>query len=56
MSLQGGMKATIWNDFFQMCIISVGLVIIIALGMADFSGIANVWDINEAGGRIRFDV
>ena len=52
---QGGMKATIWNDFCQMLIVVVGLLCVIVLGAIKVGGMDDAWKVNEAGGRIVFD-
>lgn len=49
------MKATIWNDFLQMIVILVGLLVIICLGAEEQNGMNSVWQENEDGGRIIFD-
>jgi len=49
------MKATIWNDFIQMIIIVVGLLVIICLGAEEQGGMNKVWAENEDGERIIFD-
>jgi Na+(H+)/acetate symporter ActP len=51
--LQGGMKATIWNDFIQMIVIIIGLILLIILGAIEVNG--NFWKIADQGGRIEFD-
>jgi len=52
---QGGMKATIWNDFCQMIVITAGLIVIIVFGLIEIGGFGPMWDINVKGGRIKFD-
>ena len=47
------MKATIWNDFIQMLVLSVGLIILLIMGSIETNG--NFWAIAYAGGRIEFD-
>jgi hypothetical protein len=47
------MKATIWNDFAQMIVIGVGLIILIILGSIKVGN--SMWDICYDGGRIEFD-
>jgi SSS family transporter len=52
-TVAGGMKATIWNDFIQMIVIVVGLLVLIIVGAIRLDG--NFWDINDEFGRIEFD-
>ena len=52
----GGIKGVIWTDVFQTLIMFVGLVAVIGKGVYDVDGLANMWRINERGGRLNFFV
>jgi Na+/proline symporter len=49
----GGIKAVIWTDFYQTIIMIASLVIIVAKGLYDIGGFANMWQINLYGGRLQ---
>jgi Na+/proline symporter len=51
----GGIKAVIWTDLFQAVIMfsSVG-VIVVKGAFFDSGGLTNLWQVNEAGGRLNF--
>ena len=53
-TFQGGMRATVWNDAFQMVIVLTGLTLLLALGVDSLGGLGNVLDIADRGGRITF--
>lgn len=40
-SFQGGMKAVIWGDVIQMCILFFGIVICLAYGLSELGGVSN---------------
>ncbi|XP_022090973.1 sodium-coupled monocarboxylate transporter 1-like isoform X2 [Acanthaster planci] len=50
----GGMKAVLWTDVFQVCIMISGFLALIIAGSMRLGGITNVWNIAEEGGRIDF--
>ncbi|XP_022090123.1 sodium-coupled monocarboxylate transporter 1-like [Acanthaster planci] len=50
----GGMKAVLWTDVFQTCLMMAGFLAIIIEGTIRLGGIGNVWQIAEEGGRIDF--
>ena len=50
----GGMRATVWNDAFQMTIVLTGFTLLLALGANSLGGLGNVLDIADQGGRITF--
>ena len=52
--VQGGMKAVMWTDSFQICMMFAGLIAVLVKGSLDNDGFANVWRINDEGGRIEF--
>ena len=48
------MKAVMWTDSFQICMMFAGLIAVLVKGSIDNDGFANVWRINQEGGRIEF--
>ena len=48
------MKAVLWTDVFQGCVMMAGFLAIIVEGTIRLDGIGNVWQIAEKGGRIDF--
>ena len=53
-SLQGGMKAVIWNDVFQALVMLGGLVAVVIKGSEKVGGFGHVWDLLEKGDRLKF--
>lgn len=51
----GGMKATIWNDFFQMLVIAAGLIIIVIFGAIEAGGATAVYNSCKEGGRLNLN-
>ena len=49
------MKAVMWTDSFQICMMFAGLFAVIIQGAIIHGGFANIWEINNRGGRIIFD-
>ena len=49
------MKATVWNDFMQMIIIALTLILVIIFGLVKGGGFGEVWSISDEGGRIIFN-
>ena len=52
--LQGGMKAVMWTDTFQIVIMFGGLFAVIIKGSIDHEGFGNIWQFMEKGERINF--
>ncbi|XP_038057834.1 sodium-coupled monocarboxylate transporter 1-like [Patiria miniata] len=50
----GGMKAVLWTDVFQMCVMMAGFLAIIIEGSLRLGGFQQVWKIAEEGERIDF--
>ncbi|XP_063968479.1 sodium-coupled monocarboxylate transporter 1-like [Lytechinus pictus] len=48
----GGLKAVIWTDVFQMCIMVAGLLAVIIKGSIDLGGFSNVLRIVDKGNRL----
>ncbi|XP_033645280.1 sodium-coupled monocarboxylate transporter 1-like [Asterias rubens] len=48
----GGMKAVLWTDVFQTCVMMAGFLAIIIEGSSRLGGFGRVWTIAEEGGRI----
>lgn len=44
----------VWTDTFQTFIVMAGLIAIIAQGSIELGGFGEVWEIANAGGRIKF--
>ena len=51
--LQGGMKAVMWTDAFQIVIMFVGLLAVLIQGSIDY-GFGNIWKDMEEGGRVKW--
>ncbi|KAJ8021575.1 Sodium-coupled monocarboxylate transporter 1 [Holothuria leucospilota] len=56
----GGLKAVLWTDVFQVCIMMSGLLAVIIEGSIKLGGLREAWNIAESRGRIdlwdfRFD-
>ena len=52
-SLQGGLKAVVWTDAFQMLIIFAGLVSLIIGGTLAVGDVTTVWDRVHEGQRVQ---
>ncbi len=52
--LQGGMKAVMWTDVFQICMMFAGLIAVLIRGSQDQGGFSKIVDIMEEGERIEF--
>ncbi|XP_062886714.1 sodium-coupled monocarboxylate transporter 1-like [Mobula hypostoma] len=50
----GGIKAVVWTDVFQLCIMIIGLLTVLIQGSIHFGGFEKIWNIAENGGRINF--
>lgn len=50
---QGGMKAVVWTDTFQVVIMFVGLFAILAQGAADHGGFNEIFNDMKLGGRMQ---
>lgn len=53
--LQGGLKAVLWTDTFQMTIVIIGIIVLLVAGAQDAGGFSKVWDIASENGRLEFD-
>ena len=51
---QGGMKAVMWTDVFQIFIMFAGLIAILIKGSAELGGFDNVWKYMKDGERVQF--
>ena len=49
---QGGMKAVVWTDTMQVCIMIAGVLAVIIKGSIDVGGIDEVWRRGVEGNRI----
>ncbi|XP_066266079.1 sodium-coupled monocarboxylate transporter 1-like isoform X1 [Branchiostoma lanceolatum] len=50
----GGMKAVLWTDTFQVCVMIAGFLAVIIQGCLQLGGISEVWEVNRQGGRLEF--
>ncbi|CAF3645713.1 unnamed protein product [Rotaria socialis] len=50
----GGMKAVIWTDVVQTCVMFIGIILSIIFGFIDVGGISKVFRIANEGHRINF--
>ncbi|XP_059804250.1 sodium-coupled monocarboxylate transporter 1-like [Hypanus sabinus] len=48
----GGIKAVVWTDVFQICIMLAGLLALMIQGLIHSGGFGKVWKIAEEGGRL----
>ena len=48
------MKAVLWTDVFQVCIMFAGFLAVIIEGCRRLGGMKAMWKICEEGGRIDF--
>ncbi len=51
---QGGMKAVMWTDVFQICMMFAGLIAVLIRGSQDQGGFDKIWKLMEDGERIEF--
>jgi len=52
---QGGLKAVVWTDAFQIALFFGSLVILFIIGTVKVGGFAPVFEAASRGGRIIFD-
>ncbi|XP_067859972.1 sodium-coupled monocarboxylate transporter 1-like isoform X1 [Heptranchias perlo] len=50
----GGIKAVVWTDVFQICVMVAGLLAVLIQGLIQVGGLGKTWRIAESGGRINF--
>ncbi|CAB3364425.1 Hypothetical predicted protein [Cloeon dipterum] len=50
----GGMRAVVWTDALQTVVMVSAMIFVMVLGAAKLGGWGQVWEINEAGGRLQF--
>jgi len=50
----GGLKAVVWTDVFQVCVMSIGFVAILIRGSNLVGGFSKAWSIGYKGGRVDF--
>ena len=53
--MKGGIKAVVWTDAVQMCILLVGLTALAVMGCVRAGGGEAVWRIAVDTGRINYD-
>ena len=54
-TLQGGMKAVLFTDSFQVGMMFAGLIAILIQGNVELGGFEEAWKKAEEGGRVEFD-
>ncbi|XP_072339869.1 sodium-coupled monocarboxylate transporter 1-like isoform X3 [Scyliorhinus torazame] len=47
----GGIKAVVWTDVFQLCIMVIGLVAVLIQGSIHVGGFGKIWNIAKKGNR-----
>lgn len=52
--LQGGMKAVLWTDVFQVIVIFTGITTTIVFGAKAEGGFGKVWQMCEVHGKLNF--
>ena len=52
---QGGMKAVLWTDTFQVGMMMIGILTVLIRGSIEVGGFQKAWDIAYDSGRIVFD-
>ncbi|XP_038633716.1 sodium-coupled monocarboxylate transporter 1-like isoform X3 [Scyliorhinus canicula] len=50
----GGIKAVVWTDVFQLCIMAISLLTVLIQGSIHVGGLGKIWNIGQNGGRINF--
>ena len=50
------MKAVMWTDTFQICVMFAGLIAVLIKGSQELGGFANAWEILEDGERVEWFV
>jgi len=53
-TFQGGMKAVIWSDVFQVIVMLGGLIAVLIVGTIKVGGFGKVFDLLEKGQRLKF--
>ena len=51
---QGGLRAVLWTDVFQVFVMFAGIIAIVAQGVYNVGGFGNVWAIAQERKRIQF--
>ncbi|RXG58130.1 Sodium-coupled monocarboxylate transporter 2, partial [Armadillidium vulgare] len=53
----GGIRAVIWTDTFQLSVMLIGAVLVVAIGFIHFGGLINILYVSSKGGRLEmFDM
>ncbi|XP_078258042.1 sodium-coupled monocarboxylate transporter 1-like [Rhinoraja longicauda] len=50
----GGIKAVVWTDVFQICVMAAGLLAVLIQGLIHVGGMEKVWRVADRGGRLNF--
>lgn len=52
---QGGLKAVLWTDAFQLTVMAVGVLLVIIFGTnAQQDGLTGIWNAAKLSGRLDF--
>ena len=51
---KGGLKAVLWTDALQLCIMIAGIYVVLIYGTIEQGGFSNVWEANKLSGRLDF--
>lgn len=51
-AFQGGLKAVMWTDTFQMIIIIAGFLAVLIQGTTETGGFNYIWETARAGGKL----
>lgn len=51
---QGGIKAVVFTDAWQVVVMFISVVIVVILGTIAIGGPEIIWDRSEVGGRLEF--
>ncbi|CAB3362933.1 Hypothetical predicted protein [Cloeon dipterum] len=50
----GGLRAVVWTDTLQTCLMMLAMVVVIAMGVTNVGGWQKVWDAADRGARLEF--
>jgi Na+/proline symporter len=51
---QGGLRAVIWTDALQTCLMMGAMVVVFVMGVSRVGGWSDVWDAADRGSRLEF--
>lgn len=53
--MQGGLKAVVYTDTWQIIVMFISVIVIVLLGTISLGGPSTIWDRGHEGKRIVFD-